>query len=157
MTHKVKTQIKNLQGTFQWSLFPIIAWMNLIAIPFNTAKKGSVIRFGCATCFSIIIFFTYLTVTIYSIVEFIMQDSSSSLTLVSSSATMKWNTNINYINEITCKHGTHLTLMVYSLFKWKDVTAALHRMEKLNLFQQETYRQFRKVSFYGLFFALFVS
>ena len=93
-THKAKLQKNNIRETFQlWSFRPILIWLNLIGLPFNIAKKESVIRFGCATCFSLMIFFIYLTVTIYSIVGFIMQDSSSSFTIENASATMKWNNN----------------------------------------------------------------
>lgn len=157
MTHKAKTQINNFQTTFQWSLGPILIWMNLIGVPFDIAQKESVIRFGCATCYSLLLFFFYLMATIYGVVEFIMQDSSSSLTLENSSATLKWNSNINYLNEIICKHGTHLVLMTYSLFKWKELASVLHRIEKSNLFHKKTFNKFRKVSFYGLICALFVS
>ena len=36
------------------------------------------------------------------------------------------------------------------LVKWKDLASILNNLEKLNIFQQETFNQFRRVCWWGL-------
>ena len=155
MANKVEAYRRN-QDNFQWSFRLILNWMKLVGCPLYICDSGTtIIRFGFATCYSLILFFVYFTVAIFTIVGLILQDNSSSFN-VNRSTTLKWNDNINQVNELVCKHGTHLTLMFGSLVKWKEIVAVLNRIEKSKLFSRKIYSQFRKVCCFGLGFAIVV-
>ena len=131
---------------FQWSCRPILIWMNLIGVPLNLSNAG-LIRCNFVFVYSLFLFTKETAMAIFVGMRLFTSDFQSNNL---ESSTQKWNDWINGLNDGITTFGTHFALISFSLVKWKDLASILDNLEKLNIFQQETFNQFRRVCWWGL-------
>ena len=148
------------KNNFQWSFRPILNWFRFLGIPFQLevtidveGKTGAAKPYcNCLIkVFGIAMFLANLArLFFYIIFNFSSLSSNSLVYQRKMSSTTIWNDFLDYFNEFFISLGTQLMLLTYTLVKWKELVAALARIEQHNIFNVKTFHRFRRIFLFGL-------
>lgn len=125
-----------------WGQFVFI--MRMIGIPLDVAniRSSNKLHYCCFIGLGLAAIFLNLTVNLTILVLTFTKRPETATGLY-------WNQVLNDVNVSSVLIMTHLGLLIFVAPNWKDLIAILRRIEQLNLFLRDDFKEFRRTVLCG--------
>ena len=149
---KMLTNLK--ENSFEWCCKPVVRWIRLLGIPLFLETNSRRLFFITLAVglFLLCLNIARLMISLHLFALFSKHSNKHEI-----GSTIWSSMFINIFNKSAFTLGTQLSLLSSTLVNWKSLATVLHRMEDLQLFSFQHFRQFRHVFKWGLAFLIMVT
>ena len=147
-------------ATFEWSCAPMFGWLDCLCIPLSATYCVKTQHYSRRSYYELkkkigilLLLVNVGRISALIIVHFEWFSSNKPKQNNNNNTTgsaIMWSFLINLFNQSFITIGCHLALIASTLANWKSLIAVFCQMEKHKMFHLNTFRQFRRISQWGL-------